>query len=382
MLLAVIGLTVGCSDDSDERNASGSSTSITLVPYAPSYIDAESLAGGTRAENDWIPGGYLPYSQLLGVDAMMKTNEGASIGAFFTKGSEFYVRQFKRRPSGNGKWDIHEEEIANGDYQLYGYVPYSAVPSDKASIAPYGSYAAGATLTLAGLNSVMNQDVCVVVGAKDGNKVAENSYTFDEGRPLKTGDFDCEIKPGTENYLFLLFDHIYSALRFRFRVDTKYAELRTIKLTRLDLMAYSDDDFLLPMPKNMRATVTLQKTSGTSPLVGDIVFTSDGGGDMEKVLIFSGEEDLPSAEGQYTSHLGFVPKAGRYYELYSTYDVYDRQGNTVRKSCVAVNKIDIRSRFNQDLKRGYMYTLNLTVMPTYLYVLSEPDLDNPTVTVN
>ena len=76
-----------------------------------------------------------------------------------------------------------------------------------------------------------------------------------------------------------------------------------------------------------------------------------------------------------------MPKAGRYYELHSTYDVYDRMDNLIRKGCVAVNKIDVRSRFNQDLKRGYMYTLNLTVMPTYLYVLSDPDLDNPTVTV-
>jgi hypothetical protein len=32
-------------------------------------------------------------------------------------------------------------------------------------------------------------------------------------------------------------------------------------------------------------------------------------------------------------------------------------------------------------QRGKRYTVNLTIQPTYLYVLSDPDLDSPTVTV-
>jgi len=32
-------------------------------------------------------------------------------------------------------------------------------------------------------------------------------------------------------------------------------------------------------------------------------------------------------------------------------------------------------------KRGWKYAVNLTINPTYLYMLSDPDLDNPTVVV-
>ena len=32
-------------------------------------------------------------------------------------------------------------------------------------------------------------------------------------------------------------------------------------------------------------------------------------------------------------------------------------------------------------KKGELFTVNLLIKPTYLYVLSEPDLDNPTVKI-
>ena len=62
--------------------------------------------------------------------------------------------------------------------------------------------------------------------------------------------------------------------------------------------------------------------------------------------------------------------------LVCTYDVYDKKNNLVREGCTAENKLPV------SLVRGQMVTVNLTVNPTYLYVLSEPDLDNPTITNN
>ena len=56
--------------------------------------------------------------------------------------------------------------------------------------------------------------------------------------------------------------------------------------------------------------------------------------------------------------------------------VYDRKGNLIRKGCEATNKIP-----DLEASRGQRVQLNLTVNPTYLYVLSDPDLDNPTVKV-
>jgi hypothetical protein len=86
--------------------------------------------------------------------------------------------------------------------------------------------------------------------------------------------------------------------------------------------------------------------------------------------------------------MGFVPKTSSFYKLISTYDVYDTDAsgnyrNLIRMDCTAENKINPRKLFNKEsLDRGSMYTVKVTVKPTYLYVLSEPDLDSPTMTLS
>ena len=79
-----------------------------------------------------------------------------------------------------------------------------------------------------------------------------------------------------------------------------------------------------------------------------------------------------------------MPKDVTSFVLTSVYDVYDKQGNLVRKECTAQNKLEISTLFDgQDAtKPGWRYNVEMTIVPTYLYVLSEPDLDNPTVVVN
>jgi len=70
-------------------------------------------------------------------------------------------------------------------------------------------------------------------------------------------------------------------------------------------------------------------------------------------------------------------------KLISTYDVYDKKGNLIRENCTATNTIDIANLFSGQTEtlRGRRYTINLTINPTYLYMLSEPDLNDPTVVV-
>jgi hypothetical protein len=66
------------------------------------------------------------------------------------------------------------------------------------------------------------------------------------------------------------------------------------------------------------------------------------------------------------------------------YDIYDTNvttghpyGNLVRENCTVTNKL----RLPSGMVRGKKKILTLTVNPTYLYSLSEPDLDNPKITI-
>lgn len=404
MLSVALVLMVGCnSDDIDEDRRQ--TAKVELSAYVSHYTDIEPMdPAGTRAGDTWIPEGYMPYSEVTGVGGVLRSNENAPIGVFFTKdasGSDPAVLLPRRFSFSANTWRSDEEISIADTYLLYGYVPFgAATPYNENSetatkIEPNGTYANGAKLTLRGLNSVMNQDLCVVVGAKEGTSATEVSG-------LQTGQFSCQIKTGFNetNNLFLLFDHLYAALRFRFRVDEEYAALRTIRLKKLELLAYTDEACEHLMTKKVKTTVTLKANStGASPIFGDVNFTSDGGGDMDPVLICNNESnpvELPSGkypddyeevalrgEYIYTDNMGFVPRTSSFYTLISIYDVYDSKDNLIRQNCTAVNKIDPRKQFKKEsLDRGYMYTLRFTVKPTYLYVLSEPDLDNPTMVIN
>ena len=78
-----------------------------------------------------------------------------------------------------------------------------------------------------------------------------------------------------------------------------------------------------------------------------------------------------------------MPEGITKFGLICKYDVLDKNDNVVRENCTVENMLDLSTLFERDLlARGYMYCVNLTLAPTYLYVMSEPDLDNPTLIVN
>ena len=67
----------------------------------------------------------------------------------------------------------------------------------------------------------------------------------------------------------------------------------------------------------------------------------------------------------------------------SRYDVYDTKNNLIRQNCEATNAIPLSLFPHQEqFSRGTRYTVNMTIEPTYLYMLSEPDLDNPSITID
>lgn len=394
LLAALLLVVVGCSED-DDRDALRQKSMVEVVPCVSSYNDIDADTGSnpdvepiTRADL-WPPTGYKLYHELTGVNGILRSNETAPIAVFFTSGTTQVAHLDNTTVphrfvynSSTTSWRIDEELENAGEYLLYGFVPYSA--ATNAVIGTNSTFENEAILTLNGLNSVMNQDVCVIVGAKNGKK--EDNIIVPVEYP-KTGEFACTIHKSetNPNYIYLLFDHLYAALRFRFRVDETYAALRTIKLKKLELLAYQDEACTRLMTKKVKTVVTLRPNhTNTSPIVYAIEFTPDGGGDMSPVLIYDNESNpvaLPTGN-EWTESIGFVPKTSSYYLLTSTYDVYDKQGNLIRQNCTADNKINPRKLFQKEsLDRGYMYTMKLLVKPTYLYMLSEPDLDNPTMVI-
>ena len=315
--------------------------------------------------------------------------EYVPIGAFFT--NDMHANKVEKRrilrdnptPSIDGKWYYTPPvEIESDNYQLYGYMPYNAA---DVTIEPNNTYEGGATLHFTGMNIITTKDICVMVGAKHGTD-AETPVKDGEGQLLlKTGNFDCHMNngEGQKNYLFLLFDHLYASISFRFRVEDTYARMRTIHLKKLELTAYYDKECNSPKIKEQDATVVLRKTTDGSSPIQSIEFTpTSGSAQVNNEKFFEGDVELNSVDWSET--IAYVPYTESYYKLRSTYDVYDRKGNLIRHNCVAENTLNPFRIFNlnvTEMQRGKQYVLKLKIAPTYLYQLSDPDLDNPTITV-
>ena len=391
----------GCSSDSSEEMMPETKSSVP-VEVMGCVAGFEDVAKGTRG---WIPP-YLPNDNENRYGFF--DNPDQSISVFFTQDGVAPEEEFFFKSSGN--WRVSKTDLKNETYYLYGYAPH---PSDNSVIASISSsstpgdnssYSSGAVLTLQYLPAITPNDFCVVIGAKNGYG---NGYTASgdyEITGLKRGDFTYTAtttgEGGTnQNYAYLLFDHLYAALRVRMTVHPEYAALRTIKLRKLYL---STSDASGTTKKYTTASITLQKTTDGSNPIQSVVFTPTGDELAEDSIFIDPVGMTIPSNNEHSEYIGhFMPLGITTLTLTSVYDVYDKNPvydehgdpvldengdpvcNLVRKDCKATNTIVLRNQFSGQTEalRGRRYNINLTIRPTYLYVMSDPDLNNPTMVV-
>ena len=356
-LIGLMGL-MGCSKDEEEQLSTVSS--IEVMSYVAGFEE------NTFATRSWVPPTpYVPYDEAdkaIGI-AFTKNDEDPKLGHFFTS---------------SGKWRTNIDNIEPKTYYLYGYVPHFggiSMSITKRDV-PNANYSEGAKVTLSNVPAVMPSDLCVVIGAKAGT----GKETV-EG--LRRGDFAYKGSASAEgNYVFLLLDHLYAALRIRMRVHDDYAALRTIKLKSLSLKTYAG---ATTSSQKTNIMVDLKATDVSNPdenPIQDITYTPSGGEITEPLEFWSSEsEELTTDFKPFVGH--FMPDGITTLVLTSVYDVYDKQRNLIRKDCKATNTMVLSELLTKQetTRRGSRYTINMTIKPTYLYMLSEPDLNNPTVTV-
>ena len=365
----------------------------SYVTWFDEVVSKNRTQEANKTNRAWaIPSGYVAYEdgvQPIGI-AFTKNGENPTIGTGTAESPKSMIGTFFK--SGD-KWRTSVEDIQpNTNYQLYGYIPAS--PAIKYSITDYdgadgpnganGEYSKGAIMTLQNVPTVMPHDLCVVIGAKHGYD-REHDGNSDGTNRLRMGDFSFTTSSKTTgNFVFLLFDHLYAALRVRITVHEDYTKLRKIKLKSLQLSTQAGET---KTRKKTDITVKLEANDGSVSPIQKITY---GQPETPYPAIEGGLEFWSSKDGEklksddYTECLGhFMPSDITTLILTSVYDVYDKKENLIRKDCKATNTIVLQELLTGQIRaeRGKRYTINLIVQPTYLYMLSEPDLDNPTVKV-
>ena len=242
--------------------------------------------------------------------------------------------------------------VKNGvDYYIYGYLPMGAI--ENTTIEPVESdYSSGAYLTLQGLETFSEKDVCVVVGVKGAESVADNVSVI-------PGYYYYQGKGKDKNHVYLLFDHLYSAVSFSIRVASDYAAMRRIRLKSVVMKTETTE----------KVNARIKFEAGEASIVS-VAYTPRGTAKGERVLLDE-ERDLTTSYVSFGEICYFAGAARSNLKLVSVYDVYDQEGNLLRENCTAENKLDVLST----IKSGEKRNVKLTVEPTYLHVLSDADLD-------
>ena len=259
--------------------------------------------------------------------------------------------------SGNDQWRSATSVNAEA-YHIYGFMPVDVAPVALGMRTGASDYKTGAVLTFSNLSPVLAQDFCVITGVEETDATPTQCLFSFEGS--KTG-----------SYLSLLLDHLYTKAVFLLRVGEAYSKLRTIRITQLSLQTEGAAGLTLTVNLPVQQPMTIDYGAAVVPSATSLPVAN-----MCKAVA----KLETTTDAEFSGY--FAPLAAVYSKLYlvATYDVYDDKNTTlIRKDCTSRNKLS----FDDPAKvvRGNYFIFNLKVEPTYLYQLSDADLDNPTIKI-
>lgn len=239
----------------------------------------------------------------------------------------------------NGKTLTTSLKLEQGSYTIYGYMPYnSGATFDKDDL----------VMTMPGLAGMSASNAMVIKPAP---------VTISNGVDKVTIDLEM--------------DHLMARVTPYFYInDAEYADLRTIKIKKVE--------FIHP---NKAYTATVDYATD-----GSHTTAWTPGDAMASAVTFYEETESPvvleqqgKANAKAPSTCYFCPEmeiSGL--RMRVTYDVYDAKGNLTRPDAVAENSI---KKISGKLSEATNYKLYIPLVPSYLYVLSDGDLDSDALVV-
>ena len=298
--------------------------------------------------------------ELRGVTRAGTTDSGmGDIHVFLKDDYGTYEGAFKyHNETATHYWRAQNLKVKPGthNFWLYGYMP--AIEGITGQVLDQRQ------LKLSGIQPISSEDICIVTGVR----VHETSAL-----PLR-GTFEFEYKNSDYNdvtVLNLLLEHMLGHVDFKFKIGSRYSQLRKIRVTSLTIKITSKSSIsaTINLPTNTEDVVTINYTATdadqtyTTTLLPStvapdpIVLTTSG------VSVGSG---INVAVGTGLSE-NFI--------LESEYEVYDLKNNLLSTRTASNNLSGALPVMGQKKE------VVLTVEPTYLYQLSDDDLNNPEVRI-
>lgn len=253
-------------------------------------------------------------------------------------------------------WTAQNLKVKPGthNFWLYGYMP--AIEGIT------GQVLGERQLKLSGIQPISSKDICIVTGVR----VHETSAL-----PLR-GTFEFEYKNSDYNdvtVLNLLLEHMLGHVDFKFKIGSRYSQLRKIKVKSLTIKTTSKSSIsaTINLPANTEDVVTIS-------------YTATGTDQTYTTTLLANTDDavwLDTKGDNVISGINVAVGTGlsENFILESEYEVYDLKNNLLSTRTASNNLSGALPVMGQKKE------VVLTVEPTYLYQLSDDDLNNPEVTI-
>lgn len=346
-LLLAAAILAACSGDNDSLSEAKPETMLQISTCRKDFQQIENPT------NRALPAGYHIIDE---------PENGATMQLFLTTGTDNYQQGTFTYYKRDDKWYSNLIIPTGTHCGIYGYMPSFG---NNTIVPNHGSFANGAILTVSNLPPFVAEDPCVITGVLQGT----SPFSSITATNIREGKFDYNVQTSIEgNYLYLLLDHFYASLDFRFRVDAGYSFLRRIKLKEVILKTEAANI--------VTAVISLKANgSGLTP-IENVEWTKSSVGHQEQTFFLNETGQWLTTE--YAAPVGaqFAPVFTDATDLIlkCRYDVYTTKGDLIRKDETAENHISHVVGMSPGQKRTIMVSIN----PTYLYVLADPDqLGNP-----
>lgn len=335
---------------------------VCLYPVVSSQIEAQV---STRALN-----GYSPYTveddKYIHAYCVAYNNEDG------TRNQEKDVRGiFSRTATG---WRSTVNAVEGCKYQLFAH---NALPGATGLTFNYAG-AANVSLQFSGLSIFADYDPLICV-ASAGKTLLDNPPISDYPELTKDNYDQFLVETRTidnvgsaSTKVFMAMDHLMAKATVSFQVDDTYSQIRKIKITDCQIIAANgtlegSHNYNFMTSTLTPASWTPSGSSKSIDIMGGASATfqdTDNDGGM-----------ILTTDAKEMGWFCFLPLNGRApsLTLSVTYNVYDLKGNCTRSEQTTQN-INLLGRVNSPAA-GNNYHVKVTVAPTYLYVLSDDDVE-------
>lgn len=318
------------------------------------------LMAGCTSEFDEFETGVkveftTPYLQDMEIQTKAPSGYGSTIQGSTTMGVFVSDMQNESTVTYNGSSWESSLKLDPATYNIYSYIPKRNGVTFSDNV-----------ITFTNVPFIMAEEILLSSGA-----VAE-TVTKDETPSDKTGSLvknsysiKVESAEDTKNYVTFMMDRVMAKVILNFKVHENYSKIRTIKIKEVTLKPAAGDY------QSVNIACTMNDGS-------EISYSRSPGSAVDNIVSFSITDDglvLDNTSAKSAGVFYSVPGVQNSVVMTVTYDVYDKAGTLVRENQTVTNS-SIKLIDTGTLERAKEYTLNVNIVPTYLYSLSDTDKES------